>query len=252
MKERKCWICQLRIARTNEHIPCEKVYKSLKWDDPKYKIFKTSNGIKEEVINSKDEKITIKNILCLKCNNEITQDPDNSFQDFIKYILENEEEIKSDKQIDFRKIYPNRSSKVVSQKQIDLVRYFAKVLGCGISDNLSGKEDRNLKTLGEFVGKSSNFERFGIRLRIKEDFRESKIELANSVLLRHALGDVKLFYSFLRINWIKVEFFYIDTRRIDIGLAFKRNLFLGYKSEIKVLNDLDIAKSAGQVLNWIV
>jgi len=90
--------------------------------------------------DSKD--IKFDRVICRKCNNERTQPFDRAYDAFIEHIESNRDLILRHRQIDFQNVYGNNWENL----QLNLFRYFAKMLGCRIAD-FGEKVPMDLKNL---------------------------------------------------------------------------------------------------------
>ncbi len=127
-----CWICN-QFADSDEHKFKKSDITSIygKGDYSKNHKFRPIHiKDKETTIRGPKAKIlTFENVLCQKCNNEISQPWDDSYTLFSNYLRRNNYLILENGKIDFENIYGIEWQSKVK----DLFRYFIKIFGCYIA-----------------------------------------------------------------------------------------------------------------------
>ncbi|SMG49316.1 hypothetical protein SAMN05661096_03602 [Marivirga sericea] len=161
----KCWICG-NTADSDEHkfkrSDIVKAYGKGQYVE-KGEFQPMLINIRNSYISgSNDKKITIRNVLCQKCNNHLSQPFDTSYEKFSNYISNHIDLIQESNKIDFQDIYGGEWPDQI----INLYKYFIKIFGCRLS-----KEGIKIsKNVIEFLtSKNDKLKHMKFRFAIKPD-----------------------------------------------------------------------------------
>lgn len=127
-----CWICG-KLATTGEHKIKKSLFTEIYGDGPYLKddsMFHAKEGNVRKIQGPNSGLIKYPNSLCSNCNNTMTQPFDLAYDIFFRYILTNESAILGVRMIDFKEIYGDD----YQLNQLNLFKYFVKLLGCDISN----------------------------------------------------------------------------------------------------------------------
>lgn len=128
----KCWIC-LDEANSGEHrikkTDLKFLYPEASQQNP---IFHRRNGDPKKNIGSVNSKnLKFKNLICKKCNNEITQEYDIAWEKLSHYLHQNWITIKNNGEINLSFVFPFDFKKNMILVQL----FFVKMFGCKIKES---------------------------------------------------------------------------------------------------------------------
>jgi hypothetical protein len=136
MKEptsRPCWICGAPAdSDEHKHKRSDLVARYGRSWTPEQQpfVFRDDGSRWSRIQGPNDRKNFYEKSLCRRCNNARTKPFDQAYQEFSVWVLANATTLHGKEAIDFAGIY--RGAYV--EKSLDLLRYFAKSLGCCIAD----------------------------------------------------------------------------------------------------------------------
>gem|GEM_PF-3127144 len=135
----KCWICG-DTANSGEHMvkqtDFKQVFNIVNQQEP---IISRENGeIKNRNIQScKSNHLKFKNEICEKCNNQLTQPYDRSWEKLSAYLHTNWTEIKIKKKFNLREIFGDN----FKQDILNVHLFFVKILGCIVEEEKSREHE---------------------------------------------------------------------------------------------------------------
>jgi hypothetical protein len=235
----KCWICNLNEANSGEHKIKASDIRKLMGDKKFDGFFKIEGEDFITINNSKHKSLKFPKVICDDCNNRITGQSDNSYDDFISYVTNNYDDLVADMKIDFKKIYGENWQK----RKADLYRYLAKHAGCKtFSDH--GEKYIDLSELSSFILGKESIKNFHVFFQLNEVIRffsfateTERIEninplLANGATIKFGFQNNNIFAgtiinSFLRINWLVTDRIF-DIKQIDFNDEFENIELLGF------------------------
>ncbi len=132
-KDYKCWICQINIADSGEHIikktDLKHVYGNASQKSP---VYTRKDGKKTKPIGSINSNLfKYERVICEKCNNNITQNHDNSWEVLSDFLHNNWDDIKINNGFKLNKIFPSDPE----EHMIFVQLFFIKLLGCKIAES---------------------------------------------------------------------------------------------------------------------
>jgi len=176
-----CWICQ-NIGNSREHIVKASIFRRHFPDvSQKKPAYKNNDKTKNIQINtSKSKELTFNSLICMKCNNALSQPYDNAWDIFDEYIHKNIVSIEKKRSIDLKEVFPNNPK----QMGIYLQLYLVKLTGFMLNDELL---DRNLtdslaKSLREMTPRKD--------LLIEFSYRDHEDKLTISKLYAKTSDDI--------------------------------------------------------------
>lgn len=152
-----CWICG-KVADSKEH--------KFKASDIKKALGKNFNatffqGEKPYEFSSyKDDIIQFPKVICIECNNRTTRKHDDAYDIFVKYCLENINQILINGNIDYKDIFGDNWA----EEKINLHRYYAKHAGCKVR---TSNIDFDLENVSKFILGENMCEDFIFKFEIK-------------------------------------------------------------------------------------
>ena len=126
----RCWICG-DTADSQEHFAKAsdvRTYFGEPQNRPLYKYTDTTPS--ERIPSIKSDKLTFRNPICRKCNNQLTQPYDNAWEILSKYLRDHWPTIVKNGYFDLSKVFPKDTRK----QALHVHLYFVKLLGCQIID----------------------------------------------------------------------------------------------------------------------
>jgi len=224
----KCWICNLNEANSGEHkIKASDIRKRM--GDKRFDgFFKIVGEDFITINNSKHKSLKFPKIICKDCNNRITGQADDSYDDFVSYIINNSDEVISEMRIDFNEIYGEDWRK----GKTDLYRYLVKHAGCKTFSD-KGEKSIDLTELSSFILGKESIKNFYVFFQINEiirDFslmlKEEQIKiltplLANGTTIKFGFQSNTIYAgsimnSFLRMDWIVTDKIF-DIKQINFN-----------------------------------
>lgn len=205
----QCWICESNYANSSEHKFKSSDLRSSYGRKFKQEVLLIRDNQELLLHSYKDDAIKHSKTICEKCNNQLTQEADNSYDFFIKYIPNQFENIKSQGSFDYKEIYSNWEN-----GKDNLHRYFAKQAGCRIA-----KFDTKLipSNLSKFIlGKERNFslkllfvQKEGIQLlKYLHNNNNSKfLHMANGSTFLYKSKNYDCFHGWYSYDWITIHWF---------------------------------------------
>lgn len=128
----KCWICGVP-AETREHKIKKSLLVALHGKGP-YKGDDAMVHVKDQKIRDvqgpDSQRIKYSASLCADCNNRRTQPFDLAYHQFCEFVINNEADVLKHRVIDFHNVYGG----TFECGQLNLFKYFVKMLGCHLSE----------------------------------------------------------------------------------------------------------------------
>lgn len=123
-----CWICGSSENLTGEHIfkhsDAKMLLGHVSQQDPVF--FHTKNKINKKVGSFKNSVFKFSKIMCSKCNNEITQPYDKSWEKASSWLFQNGSRIAEGDKFKWNHIFPYKTR----SNMINVQLFFAKLMGC--------------------------------------------------------------------------------------------------------------------------
>lgn len=143
MKERICWICGGE-ANSKEHK--HKASLIRKNFGKKYGVNELSvykNGIEHKLSSYKDKELIFTKKICTECNNVLTKPHDNAYDELTNFIDQSFKNLQINNEIELKDIFGTNWNDGYK----NLVKYFAKNIGCRIFNSKTEIEIENLAKL---------------------------------------------------------------------------------------------------------
>jgi hypothetical protein len=228
-----CWICG-KPATTGEHKIKKSLLVELHGKGPyrnETAMVHVREGTMRDLQGPDSSRIKYQNSLCADCNNHGSQEFDRAYDQFFKFILENEEQILKHRAIDFHDVYGE--SFEVGQR--NLYKYFVKLFGCDLAYSKMPVPDDLITLLPQ--------DYFRTRLRITFAVNQDKLLMPDAKARPIGIGDLLIFREniigekFPRFRWDTyfsfLHIFYWYGVEPDGPLGAKwtadsRYLYLGY------------------------
>ncbi len=203
----KCWICE-NEANSEEHKFKASIIKRYYGKDFKKKplVFFEGNE-RHQVETYKSDVFKFRKVICINCNNNVTREHDNAYDEFCVYCQDNYLRLLNEQVIDYKLIYGDNW---ITKKQ-SLHRYFAKHAGCKIATS----QHHRFFDLPDFIRELSISECFTIRFLLnvpthsyvsylRENFPDDKyVHLYNGATTTFLLdSDMINFAGWTSFQWI--------------------------------------------------
>lgn len=143
----KCWICG-EEAKTGEHfIKASDVrlyFPDFNQKKPVY--VSRKNKLNVPIGSAKSDRLKSNALICQKCNNQLTQPYDKTWEKISQYIVDNWVRISRTSKFDLKKIFPGSSK----MNGINFQLFFVKILCCALNEKPS------IDTVDDFVDTPDN------------------------------------------------------------------------------------------------
>ncbi len=220
---RLCWICRTRTATTREHrikrSDLTRFYKAKNFaGDARPYHFR---GEKISRLQSHDaEAVKYDKNLCEECNSAKSQPFDRAYEQFVDWMLGNEDEIFASHAVDFPSVYGSRDFEV---QQLNLFKYFAKCFGCRLDEAQRAVPDDVRALLDQRRFRTGLCITFSIQPAMEVE--GESVSLLNSLgtfpLLEFPLWDNEekiLGYSCgQHVSWLAIHFWYCIEPPNELG-----------------------------------
>jgi hypothetical protein len=229
-----CWICK-KPANSSEHKVKKADIKRL-WGNGPYKgenaLVRIKNSELLDIPGPNSGIVKFNKNLCAYCNSTFTQPFDNAYDEFINWFESNKNFIYSKRVIDWQMVYGND----YPSKQNNLFKYFAKCLGCRLSDH----GDIVPKDIIDLLSKKK-FETFlKVSFAINEDVAllpEKDMGIGIHTLQREQFDGYSSI-SYLAGNnykWLDMFFYYMYPYDNSLGspwIANSRYVYVGFRAPL--------------------
>lgn len=209
-----CWICGSPAA-TGEHFFKVSDLKLL--GNGSLRLTHIASGKTTKIQGRESDLLKFNSPLCKYCNDTRTQPYDKAYEQLIKHIDRNAQEILGTKRINLRTVF-NKSHK---QKQLNLSLYLAKHLGCKIAD-------ANLKVPSELS--NAIFTHTPTRLRAAFQIHIPTLALSRALNIGATTGDLYKsvntangrdgFATEIGIGWLYIKIWFDMREEIDSDLIW--------------------------------
>lgn len=223
-KQERCWWCE-KQANSQEH--------RHKKSDVKYIFGKKFEGepviirdnYQKEVQGPDSKLLKFNKVLCQDCNNSRSQPFDRAYDLFVRYVLENYNEILDRRIIDFNDIV---KTDTVNFKH-NVFRYFTKVFCCRLASNNISIVPELIEFLDYEKPIKFLYFKFEVRPDIyaflnrpETDGYEGNIYLSPLRYFPSAESNhIDLVYQFYNLQWLRIYTFYSEKMTEEIYAGYK-------------------------------
>lgn len=226
--EKKCWICG-NCANSNEHKFKASTIKKMFGKQFAFPIiFKTDN--KERELQGPNSKLLKFNRnICVTCNNDLTQKHDQAFDKLISKIINQHEYIENDSPYKVSNFY-NENWKGNYE---NLFKYFAKIIGCRLSENGFSDRTKNLSLFirGEIENTfiSLTFEsKQGTKLLLDATRTDEFFQtISNGESCQFITEDYnEFFHGWTSVDWFTIHWVYSVNKTFDKKKIYSANNYV--------------------------
>lgn len=145
-QNQKCWICGGEANSEEHKIKSSDLRRHFgkRYSDENPLLYIKKDEPFVPLKNYKAKEVKFPKVICVECNNNRTKPHDNAYDEFVKYISENFEEMYSQSYINYFDVYGDDWK----EKKKHLYRYYAKHAGCKI---VTSDLPYDVSDLSEFI-----------------------------------------------------------------------------------------------------